>query len=184
MPYANKADNAARSQRVRDRMTPEQKEKARKASRECNARKFAAMTKEEKSAWDEKRRKDYAKNPEKSKEASRKYYHENKKDDPEYRAHMKVYSREYRMKTKFGLTVEQVNEMAEAQGGKCAICCKRPRPKQVAYIESPWHVDHDHKTGKVRGLLCNRCNLMLGHVDDDVTILQTAIEYLNSFRGN
>lgn len=43
-------------------------------------------------------------------------------------------------------------------------------------------VDHDHETGKVRGLLCNSCNVMLGHSKDDVAILQKGIEYLNRMK--
>jgi hypothetical protein len=48
--------------------------------------------------------------------------------------------------------MEEFNSMVEAQEGKCAICKEIPRPRKIGYEESPWHVDHDHKTGQVRAL--------------------------------
>jgi Recombination endonuclease VII len=62
--------------------------------------------------------------------------------------------------------------MLERQGG-CAICGS-PDPGWT----KGWHVDHDHKSGALRGLLCNRCNLMLGHAKDSAVTLQAAIDYL------
>ena len=76
-------------------------------------------------------------------------------------------------KTKYGLTVEQVDEMA-AKG--CAICGtttwmgRHARP----------HIDHDHETGRIRGVLCSECNTGLGKFKDDPAILQAAIDYLSS----
>jgi len=70
------------------------------------------------------------------------------------------------LKGKYGLTVGQFLEMAEAQGHTCPLCqkvCARSeRPK------SGLHVDHDHSTGKVRGLLCGPCNRTLGKLGDSV----------------
>lgn len=74
-------------------------------------------------------------------------------------------------KVRYDLTVEQVEEMA-AKG--CAICGtvewngRHKRP----------HVDHDHKTGRVRGILCSECNTGLGKFKDDPTILEAALAYL------
>jgi hypothetical protein len=62
------------------------------------------------------------------------------------------------LKKKYGLTLSDYKRMHEAQGGACAIC-RRQRP---AENRRHLHVDHCHKTGKVRGLLCSRCNLLLG----------------------
>lgn len=62
--------------------------------------------------------------------------------------------------------------MIEAQGGVCAAC-KTDKPK---------HVDHDHKTGRVRGMLCSLCNQALGNVRDDVKRLQGLINYLHNDR--
>ena len=53
-----------------------------------------------------------------------------------------------------GVTVEQYDAMLDAQGGGCAICGNPPKTRRL-------DVDHDHRTGKVRGLLCHRCNRTL-----------------------
>lgn len=76
-------------------------------------------------------------------------------------------------KRMYGLTLEQYEAMIEAQGGKCAICGK--------HMEKP-HVDHDHMTGEVRGLLCRRCNLALGIFGEDISILRAAVRYLAKSR--
>lgn len=78
-------------------------------------------------------------------------------------------------KVRYGLTPEQVDEMA-AKG--CSICGttgwtgRHARP----------HVDHDHVTGKVRGILCNECNIGLGKFKDDPALLRAAIRYLEGAR--
>ncbi|MBM3661163.1 MAG: hypothetical protein FJW95_16895 [Actinobacteria bacterium] len=64
--------------------------------------------------------------------------------------------------------------MLEAQGGGCAIC-GRPEPEGGSL-----HVDHDHETGAVRGLLCFRCNGALGNLDENVERLADAIAYLDA----
>lgn len=62
--------------------------------------------------------------------------------------------------------------MLEAQGGCCAIC-KAPKGNKLC-------VDHDHRTGKVRGLLCSNCNAGLGMFKDSEDLLQSAKGYLNN----
>lgn len=68
----------------------------------------------------------------------------------------------------YGLTEQTYNEMFDAQGGKCAIC-----DRAIKLV-----VDHCHKTGRVRGLLCNPCNISLGNFEDDSDRLLRAVEYL------
>jgi hypothetical protein len=70
----------------------------------------------------------------------------------------------------YGLTPEQVQAMKDSQGGRCAIC--RVRPAE--------HVDHDHRVGTVRGVLCFPCNAGLGQFGDDPAVLTSAIEYLET----
>ena len=80
-----------------------------------------------------------------------------------------------RVKAMYGLEPEQYKEMHKAQQGKCAICNEEPKTKRGL------HVDHDHETGKVRGLLCHGCNVALGSFKESVTLLNKAVEYLRSF---
>lgn len=68
------------------------------------------------------------------------------------------------------LTFPQYNLMLSSQGGKCAIC------KTV--FTGTVHVDHDHKSGTVRALLCGKCNKGIGLFNDDVNLLNDAISYL------
>ena len=69
------------------------------------------------------------------------------------------------------LTEDEYEAMLEAQGGVCAICKEKPKGSRLA-------IDHLAGTNNVRGLLCNRCNLGLGHYKDDPDLLRSAIEYL------
>lgn len=77
---------------------------------------------------------------------------------------------------KYGLTIEQYTALYNKQNGTCAIC-------HTPLIKP--HIDHDHTTGIVRGLLCLHCNLVLGHAKDSTKTLESAIAYLqdNSQEG-
>lgn len=72
----------------------------------------------------------------------------------------------------YGLTPEGYQEMLAAQGGRCAICAT-DKPHKGAL-----HVDHDHDTGEVRGLLCFCCNAGIGKLKDDPRLLVKALWYL------
>jgi hypothetical protein len=80
--------------------------------------------------------------------------------------------RKTHLKKKYGLTPEDYDRMLEAQGGGCAICGKAPRP------DISLHIDHDHETGRIRGLLCFTCNNGLGQFQDDPELLIAAAEYV------
>ena len=80
---------------------------------------------------------------------------------------------------KFGLTANDYFTMLEVQGGGCAICGElkpggRPRADGQVHLA----VDHCHTTGKVRGLLCQRCNTIIGKANDSVVLLRVAMNYL------
>lgn len=77
----------------------------------------------------------------------------------------------------YGLTHDEFLALLEAQGSVCAICGNGEQQRALA-------VDHDHETGAVRGLLCDRCNPMLGYARDDIAVLQAAIMYLTSERSD
>lgn len=75
-----------------------------------------------------------------------------------------------------GLTPEAYQVMYDAQGGRCAICAiPEPRAGKKSFC-----VDHNHATGRVRGLLCTRCNTMIGNARDSAEILKAAIGYLEN----
>jgi hypothetical protein len=94
-----------------------------------------------------------------------------------YRARQRAYvesgrksisSRKSHLKRKYGLTLEEFDELLAAQGGGCAIC-GRPEADNV---------DHDHDTGRVRGILWFKCNVAVGQMDDDGDRLIAAAAYL------
>jgi len=82
------------------------------------------------------------------------------------------WTRTYRL-ARYGITPEIYDATLLAQGGKCAIC-----KSESSANNRGWHIDHCHKTGKFRGLLCVPCNLGLGHFKDSLTILDAAKNYL------
>jgi hypothetical protein len=89
--------------------------------------------------------------------------------NPEKAKQSNGYSRKRYLKHKFNLTEEQFTLMANKQNWCCIICQK---PKKL-------HVDHDHNTDKIRGLLCNGCNMALGMLADNKEYLQRALAYLD-----
>lgn len=99
------------------------------------------------------------------KEYAASYYRKNSKK-------MLLGARRYSMRRNFNITIEQYESMYRKQNGACAICEKQNLSgKRLA-------VDHDHKTGKVRGLLCHRCNYGIGYLKDNLNLLRRAFEYV------
>jgi len=110
------------------------------------------------------------------------------KNPEERRKHFKIYMREYRVthspfwphiEKEYGLTRARYDELLAKQNGKCAIC--GADNSGVVRQNGEYRrmcVDHDHKTGKLRGLLCTRCNLVLGYIKDQPDLLPMFIEYL------
>lgn len=82
---------------------------------------------------------------------------------------------------KYGISLSEFESILQDQNGKCAICSKKFEVKQGYNHQSGICVDHDHKTNKVRGLLCHSCNTGLGKLQDDIQILQKSIIYLNKY---
>jgi hypothetical protein len=90
-----------------------------------------------------------------------------------------AYSREWTLNRKFGITASDYERMLKVQGGRCAICQeKEVFVNKKTHTRQELSVDHSHSTGVVRGLLCVRCNRMLGYARDSVDILRNAISYL------
>lgn len=106
------------------------------------------------------------KNPEKIK----KYQKSWKERHPEKR---KLYTRNSRIRA-YGISPKIYYEMLEKQGQGCAICKAKPTYRAM-------NIDHDHKTGKVRGLLCDGCNLSLGHIERE-GFVEKANTYLAKYK--
>lgn len=108
------------------------------------------------------RRKWVAENPERVKELMRNWHHANPKR-----------SKEIADKARYGLEYGEYDRILALQDGRCALCrTDKPGGK------GRFHVDHDHATGKVRGLLCHNCNVALGHVNEDPVLIRKMIAYL------
>lgn len=84
--------------------------------------------------------------------------------------------RAYLMKTTYGITVTEFEEMLAAQGGVCAIC--GGLPPGVDGKCGQWNLDHCHETGRNRGILCSPCNTGIGMLGDSIERLEAAIRYL------
>lgn len=88
-------------------------------------------------------------------------------------------ARGYHIKSKYNITQEQYDELLVKQNYVCAICFKPETSKHQANGKiKPLSIDHNHETGKVRGLLCHKHNLAIGTFDDDVMLLESAKQYL------
>lgn len=110
------------------------------------------------------RKANYAKNPAKEKRKLIEYYKANKER-----------SRGYSLKALYGLSQDKYKGMLWQQNGSCKIC-----GTHESNLKRKLFVDHCHETGRVRGLLCQYCNTMLGNAKDNVLVLQAAISYLST----
>jgi hypothetical protein len=82
----------------------------------------------------------------------------------------------YVVKSVYGLSYEQFEEIFNKQGRRCAICKTKTPPSNGRTAQ--WNIDHDHKTGHVRGILCSPCNMGLAQFHDDSRLLNRAAAYL------
>lgn len=136
------------------------------------------------------RKANYRRNREAIKRRCNAYYHANKskvlpKQRSYYQKHRRHYIEQalernkkfpyksylYHAKVKYGITKEEYEAIFKSQRGRCAICRRPPKGKRLA-------IDHCHKTSKVRGLLCDRCNRGIGTFRDNYSLLELAIKYL------
>lgn len=117
-----------------------------------------------------------------SREASRKYardyYYKNRDKVRQYqneywKTHKRPDQSEDHRKRRYGLSQDELDAMYEAQSGRCLICGNDFGLK--------FHIDHSHKTGQIRGLLCRSCNMMLGMAEDVPEVLEEAARYLRKF---
>jgi hypothetical protein len=124
----------------------------------------------------------YSNNKEKAAESKQKYYQKNKdkwaeaakrmmEKDPE---RVKMYKRKWRLKTQFGITLDEYDRLLKVQNNTCAICGSDHNEEEKGLF-----VDHNHQTGAVRGLLCSSCNTALGLFRDSPSLISNAFSYLN-----
>src|SRR5207247_5959942 len=113
------------------------------------------------------------KNRGKIQEKDRVYYHNIKKHLKDY----KIKAKDKNLRYKFKITLEEYNFLFIKQNGLCKICNKSEIVKRNGKIKN-LAVDHCHKTGKVRGLLCQSCNIMIGNSQDNINLLKFVIVYL------
>ncbi len=93
------------------------------------------------------------------------------------REHVRTLRRNVNYKHRYGITLEDYDNMLKEQGGCCAICGSSD---SKCHGRMNFAVDHCHETGKVRGLLCNDCNRALGLFQDSSEILDKAVKYLET----
>lgn len=104
-------------------------------------------------------------------------FYENKPERKEYKKNNKFYKAGWYLERKYGLTQKQYNEMLYSQILECAACGKSWELDE-SVDKKAWPVDHCHRTGKVRGIICDPCNRTLGCVDDSIEKLEFLIKYL------
>lgn len=138
-----------------------------------SSRRFRENNPEYAKEWGRKWRKA---NPEKVAEKNKRY---GERHPDRVRAQKKKYQRRMvreirntKYMRQYGITLMDYEAMLESQSGGCAICGGTEKINLA--------VDHCHETGKIRGLLCSKCNLLLGRANDDPTILANAIKYLEA----
>lgn len=121
----------------------------------------------------------YYKNKEKIQKRMNKYSSEHREQKREYAKTWYIKNKdrkkEYHIRKAFGIDISKYNIILKNQNNKCAICDIDNNNLNRSLV-----IDHCHKTGKIRGLLCGRCNLMLGNIKDNKNILKKMIKYLNS----
>jgi len=163
----NKAKNAITPQQRWKEKNPEKLKDGKKRYYKNNTKKIKEYSKEY-----------YTKNAKERRAYNKQYAEKNREElrikGLEYYKNNKEKHRNSTLKVKYGISLEEYNVLFEKQEYKCAICGieKSENGKTL-------HCDHNHKTGKVRGLLCFKCNTGLGNFNDNVEVLLKAISYLN-----
>lgn len=102
--------------------------------------------------------------------------HNKEKHDKQHKSHS--------LQKTYGISIDNYNEMLRAQNSVCAVCAE---PSTIMRKDGRIHglcVDHNHKTGMIRGLLCHTCNTLLGHIESNPKRVKLLESYLESHDGN
>lgn len=100
------------------------------------------------------------------------YNTENKKFTP-----LETHRRSH-VKRRYGISYDVCKELFTKQNGKCAICNEKKEDINMNGL----HIDHNHKTGKIRELLCRRCNIVLGHIENNLDLLKSMLDYIEKHK--
>lgn len=134
-----------------------------------------------------KKKKYQEKNKNKISDYMKKYYLKNKESmlyiKREYYKRNSKKLRDKRIINQYGISQNEYDEMFIKQGGVCEICLKVETSKQGEVLKS-LSIDHDHESGKVRGLLCGRCNAAIGLLKEDIELFEKAKKYLLKYDIN
>lgn len=132
-------------------------------------RKWRAQNKEKNAEYQKEYYKEYRKkNAEKLADQNKKWREANKEQDA-------LVMLKARLKRKYNLSIEEYETLIESQNNSCKVCGTHARNN----IKGKLYIDHCHTTGKVRGLLCMKCNSALGLLNDDKELLQNLLDYLD-----
>lgn len=134
----------------------------------------------------QKNKESYARNSSKRKTSNSERWLEKQYKYPAYqsrwrknnRTRLSAEHRAQHLKRVYGITIADYERLLEGQGGCCAICGTSKPWSRSDYFA----VDHDHASGKVRALLCHRCNTGLGYFKDNPSFLRKAAQYVESFK--
>lgn len=160
MPYKNKEDKST----YRKKYYQENKEKILLQQKESLKNKINSFTEEQRNNFINKR-----------KQSVLNSYYKNRD-----RILLKNKENSYKKSLKYlyNLSYEEYLQILEKQDNCCAICKINDLSKRWTSKKLPLSVDHCHNTGKVRGLLCDNCNVLIGHAKENITILENSIKYL------
>lgn len=163
--FANEAERLEeqrRRSRERQRKRRQNPEELAKDAKKMKDKADAMPIDKRRTVWREKQA-NYSK---RNKEYLAKYQRDRRAKNPNI-------ARAANLKSNYGITTQQFEQMFINQGSCCAIC------KRLDSGGKNWHVDHCHETNKVRGILCHWCNIALGGFMDSVNILNAAIQYVS-----
>lgn len=102
------------------------------------------------------------------------HYHRKRRESPEELQS----ERAYRFKRSYGITMAQRQELLKKANFKCEICAIELEHEETKQSYRTCHIDHDHDTNKIRGVLCPNCNRGLGMFKDKIDVLEAALNYL------
>jgi endogenous inhibitor of DNA gyrase (YacG/DUF329 family) len=98
-----------------------------------------------------------------------------------FRSKDRVLSKDYQLRKTYGISLQEFEQMVEDQNNLCAICKEPEVMKQKDGRLFPLCVDHNHETGQIRDLLCRRCNMALGLLREDTSLVDAMKQYIAKF---